>query len=70
LERQYEVYRMKITFMWFFFAFVIGAAASYHYAKHFTPVLFGRVKLRFEKIMFGENKYFANWDKFMKQNKP
>jgi len=70
LERRYANYRQEIKGMWFFFLFVIGAGASYFYAKAFTPVLFDRIKGRFEKIMFGKNKYFANWDKFMKQNKP
>jgi hypothetical protein len=70
LEKRYERYRQEIMGMWFFFIFVVSAAALYFYARSFTPILFGKVKARFEKIMFGKSKYFSGWDKFLKQNRP
>jgi hypothetical protein len=70
VKKRYERYRQEIMGMWFFFIFVASAGALYFYSRSFTPILFGKVKARFEKIMFGKSKYFSGWDKFLKQNRP
>jgi hypothetical protein len=70
LERQYSRHYREVRYLWFFFPLVVGFVGLFYYARSFAPVLFGRAKDRFEKIMFGKNKYFSNWDKFLKQNRP
>jgi hypothetical protein len=70
LQKRYAGHYRDIRGMWFFFPFVAGALGLYYYSRFFTPVLHDKVKLRFEKVMFGKNKYLANWDKFLKQNRP
>jgi hypothetical protein len=69
LEKHYSQHYRDIRGMWFFFPLVMGSVGLYYYARSFTPILFGRAKDRFERVMFGKNKYFSNWDKFLKQNR-
>ena len=69
LEKQYSRHYREVRWMWFFFPFVAASVGLYYYARSFTPILFGRMRDRFERIMFGKNKYFSNWDKFLKQNR-
>jgi hypothetical protein len=69
LEKQYGQHYRDIRGMWFFFPFLLGSVGLYYYARSFSPILFGKAKNRFEKVMFGKNKYFSDWDKFLKQNR-
>jgi hypothetical protein len=69
LEQQSRRYRRMVSCMWFFFPGALGAVACYYYSRRFTPVLFAVIKRRFERIMFGRNRYSDAFDELIKLNK-
>jgi hypothetical protein len=69
LEARHRDYRRTVSFMWLFFPAVLGAIASYVYARSHTPALFAIIKARFEHIMFGRNRYSDAFDNLIKLNK-
>lgn len=69
LEQKSRRHHRMVSYMWFFFPGALGAVACYYYARRFTPVLFAVIKRRFERIMFGRNRYSDAFDNLIKMNK-
>jgi len=69
LTAYFRPYQRKIAYMWLFIPAVVCAVGAYFYARFFTPVLFGAVMRRFERIMFGKSKVSDMWEDFIKPKK-
>lgn len=69
LKARYGPYQKRVAYMWFFVPALFGLVGVYYYARSCTPVLFEAGKRRFERLLFGKNKYNEAWQSFINPKK-
>ena len=69
LVAHFRPYQTRVAYMWLFIPGLIGGIGAYFYGRAFAPVLFAAVMKRFERMLFGKNRYGEMWETFVRQKK-